>query len=170
MTRDQAYTIAVSNFQREHERWIQNAVVLFGVLLSILLFHSRLSVLPQWLVLPLAIAISAMTVCVSLTIRGSTDAWRKTVRHIEGLAPDTPDNDIHPFEFFRSCLTRYTENGDHWTDFVIIVWGWRRHRLGCAKWRRKVLFSVTRLYTLMAFMAVLVFALLFLGRLVFCWR
>lgn len=165
MSQEQAYEIAVRSFQHEHNRWIQNAVVLFGVLMSLLLFHSRLSILPTWLVLPIAIAISAMTVYVSLTIRGSTDAWRETVRHVEH------GDDILPFEFCDNWLERYTAHKGQWRDFCDIVCGCRKRKLGWLRWKRQVLFSVTRLYTLMAFTAAVMFGILFVIKVmcgVFC--
>jgi hypothetical protein len=167
MSRDDAYTTAVEMFKREHDRWIQNALVLFGVLVAVLL-ADKTSFLPRWLVLLVATLISAMTVFVSLTIRGSTDAWRETVRHIEEQS--RAGNDVRPFQIFDEYLRWYTESHGHWRDFVEIVCGWRSAtrfrargnigRLGCREWKRKVLLSVTRLYTLMAFVATLLFAIL----------
>ena len=155
MNRDDAYKTAVEMFKREHDRWIQNALVLFGVLIAIVL-ADKISFLPPWLVLLVATLISAMTVFVSLTIRGSTDAWWNTVHHIEEKC--RAGDDVRPFQIFNEYLQLYTENHEHWRDFVEIVCGWR---LGCREWKRKVLLSVTRLYTLMAFVATLLFAILF---------
>jgi hypothetical protein len=144
MSRDQAYEIAVRSFHREHDRWIQNAVVLFGVLISILL-TDKLSILPQSVVLVVATLFSAMTVFISLTIRGSTDAWWKTVRYIEDCRDGV---DIRPFKIFRENLWQYADAHGHGRDFCKIL----------HFWQSDVRYSVTRLYTLMAFAATLLFA------------
>ena len=55
MKRDQGYEIAVRMFQREHDRWIQNALVLFGSLVSIFLIYETLEdLVPLSAVLALA--------------------------------------------------------------------------------------------------------------------
>jgi hypothetical protein len=105
MTRDQAYDVAVRSFHHEHDRWIQDAVVLFGVLVSILFAQSRI---PGLLVLLVETVISVVTLCISLTIRGSTDAWRNTLRQIEYSPADV---ELLPFELFDQRLGRYTSGG-----------------------------------------------------------
>ena len=66
MKRDQGYEIAVRMFQREHDRWIQNALVLFGSLVSIFLIYETLEdLMPISAVLALALVIAFVTVCVS---------------------------------------------------------------------------------------------------------
>jgi hypothetical protein len=39
MDRTEAYTAAVAMLQREHARWVQNALVLFGALVSVFLVY-----------------------------------------------------------------------------------------------------------------------------------
>lgn len=86
--RDQGYEIAVRMFQREHDRWIHNALVFFGSLVSAYLICETLEdLMPISAVLALALIIAFVTVCVSLSIRGTSDAWRDTIRTIEELPP-----------------------------------------------------------------------------------
>jgi hypothetical protein len=69
--RDQGYEIAVRMFQREHDRWIQNALILFGSLVSIFLIYETLEdLIPISWVLALAMVISFVTVRVSLRRAG----------------------------------------------------------------------------------------------------
>ena len=101
MKRDQGYEIAVRMFQREHDRWIQNALVLFGSLVSIFLIYETLEdLVPLSAVLALTMVIAFVTVCVELSIRGTSDAWRDTIRTIEESAAE----DIRPFGIFQNHL------------------------------------------------------------------
>jgi hypothetical protein len=96
--RDQGYEIAVRMFQREHDRWIQNALVLFGSLVSIFLIYETLEdLVPLSAVLALAMVIAFVTVCVALSIRGTSDTWRDTIRTIEESAAE----DVRPFGIFQ---------------------------------------------------------------------
>jgi hypothetical protein len=143
--RDQGYEIAVRMFQREHDRWIQNALILFGSLVSIFLIYETLQdFIPISAVLALAMVIAFVTVCVSLSIRGSADAWRNTIRTIEESAAE----DVRPFELFQNHLATH-------------LYGQDLGNILCF-WRPKVLFSVTRMYTLLAILMTVIFALLLL--------
>ncbi len=147
MKRDQGYEIAVRMFQREHDRWIQNALVLFGSLVSIFLIYETLEdLVPLCAVLALAMVIAFVTVCVALSIRGTSDAWRDTIRTIEESAAE----DVRPFGIFQNHLDGHSYREDLGNILCF--------------WRPKVLFSVTRMYTLLAIMITLVFALLLLLR------
>jgi len=98
MNRDEAYKIAVEMFKREHDRWIQNAVVLFGAVVSVLLLYFNTSLKGNsWAALVVSLVsatISAMIVCVALSIRATTDAWRFTISAISRL-PYTAE-DVEP--------------------------------------------------------------------------
>jgi hypothetical protein len=143
--RDQGYEIAVRMFQREHDRWIQNALILFGSLVSIFLIYETLQdLIPISAALALAMVIAFVTGCVSLSIRGSADAWRNTVRTIEESAAE----DVRPFEMFQNHLDTHS----YGQDLVNIL----------CFWRPKVLLSVTRMYTLLAILMTIIFALLLL--------
>jgi hypothetical protein len=145
--RDQGYEIAVRMFQREHDRWIQNALVLFGSLVSIFLIYETLEdLVPLSAVLALALVIAFVTVCVALSIRGTSDAWRDTIRTIEESAAE----DVSPFEIFQNHLDRHSYREDLGSILCF--------------WRSKVLFSVTRMYTLLAIVITLVFTLLLLRQ------
>ena len=145
MKREQGYDIAVRMFQREHDRWIQNALILFGSLVSIFLIYETLEdLIPISAALALAMVVAFLTVCVSLSIRGSADAWRSTVRTIEESAAE----DIRPFEIFQNHLNTHSYR----QDFGNIL----------CFWRPKVLFSVSRMYTLLAILMTVIFALLLL--------
>jgi hypothetical protein len=134
-------------FQREHDRWIQNALVLFGSLVSIFLIYETLEdLVPLYAVLALAMVITFVTVCVALSIRGTSDAWRDTIRTIEESAAE----DVRPFEIFQNHLDSHSYRED--LNSILCFW------------RPKVLFSVTRMYTLLAIVITLVFALLLLLR------
>ena len=147
MKRNQGYEIAVRMFQREHDRWIQNALVLFGSLVSIFLIYETLEdLVPLSAVLALSMVIAFVTVCVALSIRGTSDAWRDTIRTIEESAAE----DVRPFGIFQSHLDGHSYRED--LSSILCFW------------RSKVLFSVTRMYTLLAIVIVLVFALLLLLR------
>jgi len=145
--RDQGYEIAVRMFQREHDRWIQNALILFGSLVSIFLIYETLEdLIPISAVLVLAMVIAFVTVCVSLSIRGSSDAWRNTIRTIEESAAE----DIRPFEIFQNHLDSHSYGQDLGNILCF--------------WRPRVLFSVTRMYTLLAIVMTVIFALLSLRQ------
>ena len=145
--RDQGYEIAVRMFQREHDRWIQNALVFFGSLVSIFLIYETLEdLMPISAVLALALVIAFVTVCVSLSIRGTSDAWRDTIRTIEESAAE----DVRPFEIFQNHLGGHSYREDLGSILCF--------------WRSKALFSVTRMYTLLAIVITLVFALLLLRQ------
>lgn len=145
MKRDQGYETAVRMFQREHDRWIQNALILFGSLVSLFLIYETLEdLVPLSAVLALAMVIAFVTVCIALSIRGTSDAWRATIRTIEESAAE----DVRPFEIFQNQLDGHSYRKD--LDSILCFW------------RPKVLFSVTRMYTLLAILITLVFALLLL--------
>jgi hypothetical protein len=88
-----------------------------------------------------------MTVCIALSIRGSTDAWNQTVRLIE----TSPSRDFAPFHLFECYLKRHSYLDDL-GEIIIFP-------------RRKVLTSVTRMYTLLALCAFFAFIYLLLGQL-----
>ena len=146
LTVKEAHETAVKMFQREHDRWIQNALILFGALISIFLIYgrSKFPIAPYW-IFGVGTLVAMMAVFVALTIRGSTDAWRETIREIE-----TGKATTEPFEIFESKLKDYTEKRKHWYDLLEIL----------QFWQPKVLFSVTRMYVLLAVAATLVFAVL----------
>lgn len=151
MNREEAYKIAVDMFGREHARWTQNALILFGGLISAFLTDRYSAHL--FIVLLIAIMISCTTVFVALTIRASTDAWRMTIRVIEGAAAH--DQNIRPFAIFRRHMRRYERHHRYRKDFCYIVCPHRR-------WIARVLFSVTRLYTLLAAVLALLFTVVLL--------
>lgn len=138
MKREDAYEIAAAMLQREHARWIQNALVLFGSLLSILLLYRDFKdLVPMWVLMLIGSGISGMVCLVALSIRRSTDAWTATLKEIEKSATD-----VATFQLFETKLEMQTPVKD------LIFTG---------KGLKGILLSVTRLYTLAAVAVCLVF-------------
>ncbi len=131
MGKKEAYEAALSMYQREHPRWVQNALFLLGALASILLVSDRLDALvPMWTLTALAAFVSTLMVLVALSIRASTDAWLQTVKEIEA----TNREFYEPFSMFQIILRQHSYSADMASLFCI--------------WKRTTLFSVTRMYTL----------------------
>lgn len=145
MDREKAHEIAVQMFQREHNRWIQNALVLFGSLIStIVVGRLKGQVIPCW-VLALAASIAFATVLISLSIRSTTDAWKRTIMEIEDWWPHWSfADDVRPFEIFDRHMGEQTLC----KSFKDLV---------CPP--RKILISVTRIYTLLSIAATVFFLL-----------
>lgn len=159
MTKKDAYEVALDMYKREHDRWVQNALVLLGVLVSIFALREK-SPPPSlffWLV---GIAISATAIVVITSIRLTTDAWRDTLYDIETQREGA---DCLPFEAFDENLRRYWYGCDLMeTLFITKRNVAKRHtqenpESGCS-WRCKSFFSVTRAYTRLAIGAFLFFA------------
>jgi len=105
MDRTEAYKAAVAMLQREHARWVQNALVLFGALVSVFLVYKDVRcVVPLWFPMMIAAAISLITVLVALSIRASTDAWTDTLQQIENSA----GNSFKTWDAFDCHLRRQT--------------------------------------------------------------
>jgi len=156
MKREDAYTIATSMLQREHARWIQNALVLFGALASVLLLYKDFKeIMPLWFLMLIGFLISVMAVCVSLSIRRSTDAWNETLKKIEDSGARA---NIKTFEVFRQRIDEHKLSKSLFCK-----------DLDHAKKKRQenclmcIIFSVTRLYTL----AAAVVAIVFLGSFIY---
>jgi hypothetical protein len=156
MKRDDAYRIAIEMYKREHDRWIQNAVVLFSAVIAILLLYFK-TVLKdhRWaspLVMLACTIVSVMIVGVALSIRESTDAWGLTIRQIAGRHVDAER--VEPFLIFRRFMRLYRRHSRRRIELCYIL---------CPQfWPNKVFFSVTRFYALMGFLLFLVFASAFL--------
>jgi hypothetical protein len=146
MKRDIAYSTAVSMLKREHPRWSQNALVLFGSLISVLLLYKDFKeIVALWLLFLICFGISAMTVLVALSIRRSTDAWNDTLCEIGKL----PENaDVQTFELFEKHRIKHNPL----KDFLC--------------WNSPL--SVTRLYTLAAILMAIFFGVL--SAVTFCER
>jgi hypothetical protein len=142
MNRDQAYEIAFKMFQLEAERWAKNALGLVGALVAIFAGFAALktSGLQLGLGWPffLAAVVSAAAVPVALSIRGTTDAWKKTVEEIEN-SPDGSDFKVY------HLFTKNLDRDQPWKDFkkIFLIQPWNK------EWRRDVLLSVTSLYALL---------------------
>jgi hypothetical protein len=142
VNRNQAYEIACKMFQLEDERWAKNALGLLGALVAIFAGFAALKTYGLQLGLGwpflLAAVVSAAAVLVALSIRGTTDAWRKTVEEIEN-SPDGSDFKVY------HLFTKNLDRDRPWKDFkkTFFLQPWNK------KWRRDVLLSVTRLYALL---------------------
>lgn len=138
MKRDIAYKTAVSMLKREHPRWTQNALVLFGSLISVLLLYKDFKeIVALWLLFLICFGISVMAVLVALSIRRSTDAWNDTLREIGQL----PENaDVQTFDLFEKSRVKHNPLKD------FLSWS--------------SLLSVTRLYTLAAIIMAIFFGVL----------
>jgi hypothetical protein len=139
----QAHDTALRMFLREHDRWTQNAFVLFGALIAIFLVYgqAKVNVAPYWF-FGVATLVAMMAMFVVIAIRGSADAWRQTIRDIEaGRAV------ADPFQIFQTHLNAYRRNWGHVRDFLGIL----------IFFRPAVLTSVTRMYALLAIVAALTF-------------
>ena len=151
MNREQAYDVAVKMFQLEAERWAKNALGLLAALVAIFAGFAELEshdlhVGLGWPFL-LAAVVSAAAVGIALSIRGTTDAWKDTIKEIENSPPDDNFKVYHLFEQHR-------RPDRPWKDFKQIFWilPWN------TQWRRDVLLSVTRLYTLLFGLALILFS------------
>jgi hypothetical protein len=161
MSKDKAYDVAVDMHKHEHDRWVQNAFVLLAGLVSALIGY-RTSDVPLLVALLIATIASLVFVLLALTIRGSTWAWRETVRYIELKGQDT---DLKPFQILERKLKKYTRRGGHCKDFSRISCEWRiswqrfqfRRAKRRKKWRHEVLLSITRLHTLIGCFSTLFF-------------
>ncbi len=149
MNRDTAYEVAVRMFQLEAERWAKNALGLAAVLVAIFAGYGQLKGALEHVNLCwpffLSSVVSAAAVLIASSIRGTTDAWRATVRAIENSSETA---ELQPFVIFAEQIHRFRNRAPR--DLGIIFFGllttkWRRRRL----WIRRTLFSVTRLYTLL---------------------
>lgn len=115
MNHEDGYRTAVDMFQREHRRWIENAVVLFAAIGALFAAFSQLKDLcPTWLILAIASLISAATTFVATSVRGSTDAWRHVVMTFER------DKCSDPQPFCRYAC--YIRSFSYYRDFVKTVW------------------------------------------------
>lgn len=153
MTRDDAERIAVDMFKRENERWVQNALALFGGITAVFVIQHELE-FPKWLACLLAAGVGVLGIFVILSVRATTDAWRATIRIINR----SPNVYFRPFDIFQ----KHVDHSRYGKDFAVTlfnVWGlyrWLKRRPSslrgasekCRRWRRKVVFSVTRLYLL----------------------
>lgn len=136
-------------YQLEAERWAKNALGLAAVLLAIFAGYGQVKGIlkglsPCWPFLASS-AVSAVAVLIASSIRGTTDAWKATVRAIE-KSPE--DAQLEPFLIFAERIHRARNRPPQDLAFIffgIIRLSWRRRRV----WIRRTLFSVTRLYTLL---------------------
>ncbi|HTT75976.1 MAG TPA: hypothetical protein VMF50_08350 [Candidatus Binataceae bacterium] len=150
MTCEKAYDVAVEMYKHEHDRWRENAFVLLAGLASTAIAYNKN--LPLLWALLIATLVSLVFLFLALTIRGSTDAWRETIRFYEG----TKDaNTFPPFQIFEANLRFHS----HRKDFMCSI----------GFWRPEVFLSVTRLYTFIGFVLVLVFGAWFVKEIVLLW-
>ena len=155
--RETAYKTAVEMLQREHNRWIQNAVYLFGFLAGIFTLQSKISeYFPLWLAYLLAVLVALITTVVALTIRASTDAWIDTVKKIEA-SEKVGGNTFRPFHafycYYRSRIGRENMKCEIRSLFFLSS---KEHRN-----TREHFFSVTRWYVRLALIAAVVLGVLF---------
>jgi hypothetical protein len=166
MTRPEAREFATRLFLREHDRWVQNALVLFGALVSIFALHSEKSWFSLSWALFLGAFISGVAIVVVLCIRASTDSWRYAIKKAEN-APEP----IAPFCHFEAYMSKYSYLHDFLSTWFVCK---RDHELDrelnvCSSepadvkdcWRLDSFFSVTRMYTRLATLAFLLFSVLF---------
>lgn len=156
MKRDKAHEVAVKLFEREHSRWVQNALVIFAAYGALFTLYIQSRDRP-WFVLLLflvAMTTSVVHVFVGLSIRRTTDIWGATIREIEAMGEKA---DARPFNIFKrrrdEGVSRRWRN--YWNDLWKI----------CHFYRSEVLFSVTRIYTAAALLLALLFLVLFLHQL-----
>jgi endonuclease YncB( thermonuclease family) len=119
MASDAAYTTAVDMFQREHRRWIENAVVLFSAIASLFALYSKLEdtkSFPISLLYSAAALVSLVTVFVATSVRGSTDAWAYVVRQIECDADE--DEESQPFKMY----SEYIDQRRYGCDLLHTLW------------------------------------------------
>jgi hypothetical protein len=162
MSRDEAEKIAVEMFKREHERWVQNAFVVFGAIAAIFVIRHDLTNSISVSIAFVAAAIAAFSaIFPMLSVRATTDAWRRTIRLIER---SNESSDLRPFDIFQKrvgCF-RYGEDlaraAGLWRLFPAMKrrilarrfsTDWTKRAESNCVWRlRNVLFSVTRFYLL----------------------
>jgi hypothetical protein len=169
MTKKDAYEVARDMYKREHDRWVQNALVLLGALVSIFALREKCLLLsrPAWV---LGMAISANAIVVITSIRLTTDAWRDTLYDIE---QERDDAEYLPFQAFDENLKRYTYGGDLMETLFMAKWNIakrdaanpnvRKSADSRCSWMPKSFFSVTRAYTRLAIGAFLYFAYMVLA-------
>ncbi len=145
LDRLEAYKTAVAMYQREHIRWVQNALVLFGALAAVFLIYKEVRcVVPVYVPMIVATVISLMTVCVAVSIRGSTNAWRDTLRQIE----NSPGETFSAFEAFSQILPQQKP----WRDLLARI-DTPQNECTCRRFLRRVcatVLSVTRVYAWVA--------------------
>jgi hypothetical protein len=141
MNREKGYDVAVKMFQLEAERWAKNALGLVAALAAIFVGCAQLKDLSPYWPFFLSSIVSAAGVLIALSIRGTTDAWKATVKAIEGC----PEKDVFlPFYMFENNLHKDTPC----KDFKKMTFFWKDG------WNKEdVFFSVTRVYTLLFAMA-----------------
>jgi hypothetical protein len=102
MNRDKAYDTAVKMFQLEAERWAKNALGLLAAIVAIFAGYAELEnhALHLGLGWPflLTAIVSAAAVAIALSIRGTTDAWKKTIQDIDNCQADQEFKAYEQFE------------------------------------------------------------------------
>ena len=163
LTRDKAHEIAVRMLHREHDRWNQNTLFFFGVLVAVFSLRQYFQdLVPASLALSIASVVSLMTLGVALAIRNSTDAWRDTIRCIE---KSTEAPDFQPFAIFQYHVDQH---GWRWyvrdllLTLCLIPLFWPAIGIGrkAGYFRDDHFLSVTRLVSLLALIATIFFAVL----------
>ncbi len=110
---NEAYKTALEMYKREHERWVQNALYLFGFFAGIFaLSTEEANVFSRSWALFFAAVAGLITVCVALSIRASTDSWRDTLNEIEVYPADAK-----PFHIFA----RYQQGRSYGRDLRSVL-------------------------------------------------
>lgn len=123
-----SYKIAIDMYKNEHSRWSTWTIFFFGSIISVFTVHSQIkSFIPLWMPLSLSALLSATWIFVCLSIRASTQTWRKVILHLESNGKEGTNNglsvftlfdqkkaEFHTVDDFIRTITFKKENGD-WT-------------------------------------------------------
>ena len=136
-----AFEAAVTMYHREHDRWNQWALFLFGSIAGVFALWNQLSdALPLWVPCIVCAALSAVWVMVAQSIRASTAAWFRTVKRLESNPRGCA------FTLFEEELGRSRRLSDLRQTLKLFTW---------EPWRR-----VTRMLTLLGVVAFALFLVL----------
>ncbi len=139
--------IAVTMYHREHARWNQWAVFFFGSISALFILYSKVNgILSLWALFLICTILSLMWVLVALSIRASTDAWRKTIAEF-----DDNENSGKAFAIFAKKLEEFPRFRD--LKETVQLWTWEPY------------IRVTRLLTLLGIVSAVFFFVLLLRAL-----
>jgi hypothetical protein len=141
MDRAEQREFAVKLFLREHDRWTQNALVLFGALVAIFALYSQLkSLFPLSLALFMGALAAGSAIVIALCIRASTDSWRYAIQQLDETCQKSA------LQHFQCHMNQFSYGRD-----FLATWFIRKpNDVPCGKWRKDSFFSVTRSYMRLA--------------------
>lgn len=109
------YKIAFDMYKNEHSRWSTWTVFYFGSIISVFTLYSQVKAfIPIWLPLTLSALLSVAWIFVCLSIRASTQTWRKVLQHLEDNPGVVTYNNLSLIAIFDNKKTDFKK----WTDFM----------------------------------------------------